>query len=190
MLRILFRALMLIVLTALIGCAAAQTETPSPATDVPSPEASFTLASTAFASGGQIPSRYTCQGEEVSPALSWTAPPEGTRSFALIMDDPDAPNGTWTHWVIFNLPPEYRSLDEGLPARNKLDDGVVQGKNSWHKFGYRGPCPPSGTHHYAFHLYALDTLLDLGPGTTAERLRQAMDGHVLAEAVLTGLFGK
>lgn len=172
------------------ACAAAQTDAPVRVDATPTGTVAWTLSSPAFAAGQDIPVRYTCDGEDLSPPLRWSDPPEGTRSLALIMDDPDAPLGTWTHWVLFNLPPDQQVLAEGLPPRNKLDNGAVQGKNSWRRFGYGGPCPPTGTHRYRFTLYALDTVLDLGPGTDADRLRQAMAGHVLAESRLEALYGR
>jgi hypothetical protein len=114
--------------------------------------------------------------------------PEGTRSFALIADDPDAPVGTWVHWVLYNIPSSARTLIESIPADAKLADGSINGKNSWGKPGYGGPCPPSGTHRYFFKLYALDTVLNLGSGATKEQLLNAMQGHILGQAELMGKY--
>jgi len=111
-----------------------------------------------FASGGTIPKRFTCEGADLSPALEWSAPPSGTQSFALIADDPDAPAGTWVHWVVFDLPPGLRSLPQAVPKNEQLADGSRQGQNDFGKTGYGGPCPPPGkAHRYFFKLYALDT---------------------------------
>ncbi|RIH89443.1 YbhB/YbcL family Raf kinase inhibitor-like protein [Calidithermus roseus] len=140
----------------------------------------FALSSSAFAQGKPIPAKYTCDGLDISPPLAWSDAPRGTQSFALIMDDPDAPAGTWVHWVLFNLPAQTHQLAE------KAVQGV-QGRNSWGRLGYGGPCPPSGTHRYFFRLYALDTLLQLPAGATKEQVLRAMQGHVLAQAELMGV---
>jgi hypothetical protein len=145
---------------------------------------SFALTSPAFTQGQPIPSQFSCKGADVSPALAWTEPPAGTRSFALIMDDPDAPMGTWDHWVLFNIPPETRSLPEDFqPAAP-----IATGRNSWGRNDYGGPCPPSGTHRYFFKLYALDTTLNLSAGADKQALLSAMQGHILAQAELMGTF--
>jgi Raf kinase inhibitor-like YbhB/YbcL family protein len=146
------------------------------------------LTSPAFDEGEAIASRYTCDGQGVSPPLSWTSVPDGTRSLALIADDPDAPGGTFVHWVIYDLPPDTHRLPEGVPNRRVLSSGAEQGVNGAGGIGYTGPCPPSGTHRYFFKLYALDTKLGLGTGATAERLSDAMEGHVLAEGQLMGTY--
>src|SRR5438105_2930693 len=114
------------------------------------------IESSAFSEGGQIPRSYTCDGEDISPQLSWSGVPEGARSLGLICDDPDAPGKTWVHWVIFNLPPGTRELPEGVPARAGVSGGGAQGTNDFRKVGYGGPCPPGGSHRYIFKLYALD----------------------------------
>lgn len=142
------------------------------------------ISSKAFLEGGMIPAKYTCDGENVSPPLEWTNVPSGTKSFALISDDPDAPAGTWVHWVIYNIPPEVTKLDEQIKPEKEFKTGMRQGNNDWPKIGYGGPCPPSGTHRYYFKLYAVDALLDLKPGATKFQVLQAMKGHVLAEAQL------
>ncbi len=155
-------------------------------------EAAMTLevTSSAFTQGNPIPARYSCKGEDISPPLTWSDPPAGTQSFVLIMDDPDAPMGTWVHWVIYNIPASARGLPENVPSDAQLPDGSVQGKNSWGRFGYGGPCPPSGTHRYFFKLYALDTTLDLPAGADKRTLESAMRGHILAQGELMGTFSR
>lgn len=150
----------------------------------------FELASTAFAHEEEIPERYTCDGEDISPPLQWGDPPAGTQSFALICDDPDAPGGTWVHWLLYNLSTDVRGLPEAVPAQQELADGSQHGRNSWGRSDYGGPCPPRGTHRYIFTLYALDTTLDLAPGADKATLLQAMEGHVLAETALIGLYAR
>ena len=154
----------------------------------------LTLTSTVFAHQGDVPKRYTCEGEDVSPPLSWSNPPEGTESFALIVDDPDAPDPkaprmTWVHWVLYNLPPTARGLPAGVTTEG-LPPGTGEGLNDWKRTGYGGPCPPIGRHRYFHKLYALDTLLpDLGTSTKAT-LEKAIEGHVLARAELVGTYEK
>jgi len=150
----------------------------------------LTLSSTAFASGQNIPSKYSCLGREISPDLSWTGAPAATKSFALILDDPDASMGTWVHWMIYNIPVTTNGLPEAIPVGDQLSNGSLQGKNSSGKLGYNGPCPPSGTHHYFFKLYALDTILNLSSGADKDQLLKAMDGHILAQGELMGTFSK
>jgi Raf kinase inhibitor-like YbhB/YbcL family protein len=135
-----------------------------------------------------IPKRFTCDGEDLSPPLSWSGLPAGTRSLALICDDPDAPVGTWDHWVLFNIPATVTGLPENVPAKASLDDGSVHGNNSWGRPGYGGPCPPGGTHRYFFKLYALDTELNLKTGATKSQLVKAMEGHILDQAQLMGKY--
>jgi Raf kinase inhibitor-like YbhB/YbcL family protein len=147
---------------------------------------SLQLTSDAFGNGQSIPAKYSCIGKNISPALVWTEPPAGTQSFALIVDDPDAPGRTWVHWVLFNIPVNTRNLQEGF----SVDSSIPAGNNSSGKPSYQGPCPPSGTHRYFFKLYALDTTLSLSPGATKEQLLKAMDGHILAQAELMGTFSK
>jgi len=146
------------------------------------------LTSTAFAAEEPIPRKYTCDGEDISPPLQWSDPPQDTRGFALIADDPDAPVGTWVHWVLYNLPAETCTLPEAVPPDADLPDGSRHGKNSWPWLGYGGPCPPSGTHRYFFKLYALDMMLDLASGASKKQLLQAMEGHILGQAELMGLY--
>ncbi len=148
------------------------------------------ISSTAFANEASIPTEFTCSGIDLSPALSWTEPPAKTKSFAIIMDDPDAGSTPWVHWVIFNIPATARGLDEGLPTDAKLSDGSIQGRSSAYSTGYQGPCPPSGTHHYVFKLYALDSMLDLDESANKSLLLAAMEGHVLANSELIGTFSR
>jgi Raf kinase inhibitor-like YbhB/YbcL family protein len=149
------------------------------------------LTSTAFAPGDTIPKKHTGDGADTSPPLTWTDPPAGTKSFAVICDDPDAPRGTWVHWVVFNLPADARGLEEGVPATEKLANGARQGKNDFRKLGYGGPAPPPGKpHRYVFKLYALDAPLDLPAGATKDQVVTAMKGHVLAEGELMGKYGR
>ncbi len=148
----------------------------------------LTLKSAAFEHQGAIPIKYTCDGEDISPPLEWNGAPSGTKSFALIVDDPDAPMGTFNHWILFNIPANVNQLSEGIPRQNTLADGSRQGKTSWHKVGYGGPCPPSGTHRYFFTLYALDTLLNLPASASKEQVLQAMSGHILAKSELMGTY--
>ena len=155
---------------------------------------SLDLRSPAFAQGAEIPSLHTCEGRDVSPALEWKGAPPGTKSFALIVDDPDAPDPaaprmTWVHWVLYNLPADATGLAEGVAA-SQLPAGTRQGTNDWKRTGYGGPCPPIGRHRYFHKLYALDTVLpDLGTPVKA-RLEQAMQGHVLGKAELVGTYQK
>ena len=153
---------------------------------------SIELTSTAFQPGTTIPKQYTGDGADQSPPLKWSEPPNGTQSLALICDDPDAPRGTWVHWVVFNLSVQIRELEEGLPTTAVLGNGAKQGKNDFGKIGYGGPAPPKGKpHRYFFKVYALDTALDLPPGATkAQQLMDAMKGHILAEGQLVGTYGR
>jgi Raf kinase inhibitor-like YbhB/YbcL family protein len=146
------------------------------------------VKSTAFEEGGKIPKQYTCDGSDVSPPLAWSAIPEGTKSIALICDDPDAPMGTWVHWVLFNLPPDVKELPENVPARKNLENGAIHGINDFRNLGYGGPCPPSGTHRYYFKVYALDMQINLKAGITKGKLLKAMKGHILAEGQLMGKY--
>ncbi len=146
------------------------------------------ITSTAFDEGGMIPAKYTCDGPNISPPLAWSSVPENTVSIALICDDPDAPMGTWVHWVLFNLPPETKELPEDLPPKEIVSNGAKQGKNDSRRIGYSGPCPPGGTHRYYFKIYALDTKLDLEPGVVKKELVKAMGGHILGEGQLMGRY--
>jgi len=146
---------------------------------------------TAFPREGTIPKPLTADGIDISPALSWTGAPEKTRAFALIMDDPDAPMGLWTHWTLFNVPPGTLNLAENQPKAPTLPDGSRQGRNTWGRFGYNGPSPPPGKpHRYFFMLFALSQFLDLDAGATREQLEDAMKGKILAEASWMGTYGR
>lgn len=146
------------------------------------------LTSEVFNEGQPIPSMHTCDGQDVSPALSWSDIPPQTRTLTLICDDPDAPRGTWVHWVYFNIPPEAPGLPAHIPADPSPMLGGTQGKNDFGRLGYGGPCPPGGTHRYFFRLYALDARLDLAPGATRKDLEKAMKGHVVARTELMGTY--
>ena len=151
----------------------------------------FQITTSAFSSGGTIPKNYTCDGPDLSPPLSWKDAPAGTQTFALIADDPDAPSGTWVHWVIYNLPSSAKELREGVQKAEKLPDGTAQGRNDFRKVGYGGPCPPPGKpHRYFFKLYALDAKLTLKSGATKSDLESAIKGHILAQAELMGKYGR
>ena len=150
---------------------------------------SLSISSSAFRDGEKIPARYTCEGLNVSPPLQWGEPPSGAVSFALIVDDPDAPSGTFTHWVLFNIPVSVRRLDENIPRQERLQNGAWHGKTDYGTLGYGGPCPPRGpVHHYRFTVYALDKMLDLKAGTSPKQLLEAMKGRILAQGQLTGLY--
>ena len=149
----------------------------------------LTLESSAFEDGAPIPDKHTCDAEDLSPPLTWGPPPEGTQSWALICDDPDAPMGTWVHWVLYGLPADTTSLSEGVPTDEVVEDVALQGKNDFTRIGYGGPCPPPGKpHRYVFKLYALDSELDLKPGAKKKDLEKAMKGHVLAQGQLVGRY--
>jgi Raf kinase inhibitor-like YbhB/YbcL family protein len=146
------------------------------------------ITSRAFKEGEMIPSKYTCDGDNVSPQLMWSGYFADTKSFALIADDPDAPAGVWVHWVIYNIPPSINELTENMPKDKTLDSGVKQGVNDSRKTGYDGPCPPNGIHRYYFKLYALDILLNKDAGMTKQELLKVMEGHIIAEAQLMGKY--
>ena len=159
-------------------------------TNFPSSAQSFELKSPAFVSGSMIPSLYTCEGKNISPPLTWSGVPAGTKSFVLICDDPDAPVLTWVHWVYYNIPAAVTSLPEAFSKTEKPAMGGLHGKSSFGDFGYGGPCPPWGTHRYFFKLYALDTMLTLPSGVKKKDLLKAMDKHVLGKAELMGTYKK
>jgi len=148
----------------------------------------ITITSSAFTEGAMIPKKFTCDAEDISPDLKWSGVPQGAKRLALICDDPDAPVGTWVHWVLFNIPADVTALPAGLPADATLKNGARHGKNDFRKLGYGGPCPPGGTHRYYFKLYALDTVLTLESGSTKAQLLAAMKGHILAEGQLMGRY--
>lgn len=146
------------------------------------------IKSTAFENNGMIPKKYTCDGENISPPLTWSSIPQSSQSLALISDDPDAPIGTWVHWVIYNIPASERELPEKFPTDKKSSNGTLQGVTDFKKIGYGGPCPPGGTHRYFFKLYALDKKLDLPEGASKKQLEDAMKGHILGQAELIGKY--
>jgi Raf kinase inhibitor-like YbhB/YbcL family protein len=172
----------------------------SPSTEPPLPKKdpsrmTILIQSPAFTGGGTIPKLYTCDGKDVSPPLTWSGIPENARSLALICEDPDAPGGTWTHWVIFDIPASVGGLGEAVPAQERVTvttggETALQGKNDFKKTGYGGPCPPSGSHRYFFRIYALDTELGLGPSTTRQDLLRSIKGHILAEGELMGRYSR
>ena len=149
----------------------------------------FQLTATPFQNGGEIPKKFTCDGSDVSPELVWTDPPAGTHNFAVIVDDPDAPAGTWVHWVLYDLPANALRLAEGIAKKDRLQNGACQGRNDFGKLGYNGPCPPRGSEHrYFFKLYALDAKTNLKPGASKRDLEHAMKGHILAQSEFVGKF--
>lgn len=150
--------------------------------------AAFAIMSAAFADGDMIPELYTADGSDISPPLEWMNCPGGTRSYTIICEDPDAPAGTWIHWIIYNIHPDTMSLDTGVPPDAELYDGTMQGVNSWGRVGYGGPAPPSGTHRYFFRIYAVSTHLDVAPGADLSEVTYAMEDHILDEAVLMGTY--
>ncbi len=146
------------------------------------------LYSNNFENNGYIPTKYTCEGKDISPQLHWEGIPDGTKSIAIICDDPDAPMGTWVHWVIYNIPPESNSLKEDFPKVSKTESGILQGINDFRRIGYGGPCPPPGKpHRYFFKIYALDTTIDV-KNLTKEKLLEKMEDHILGYGELIGLY--
>lgn len=146
------------------------------------PAMALTLTSSAFQHNGFIPAKYTCEGDNISPPLSWNDVPDNTRSFVLILDDPDAPMGTWDHWILYNIPYDMRELAEDFQSKNTL---ILNGINSWNKTNYGGPCPPAGTHRYVFKLYALD--IELSPHSMDKKaIESAIKGHILEETQIVG----
>lgn len=178
------------VVALLLGCFAACSR---PDTDVVSKERSIPVTikirSAGFAEGQAIPSKYTCDGQDVSPPLSWDNAPNGTQSLALICDDPDAPSGTWVHWVIYDLSATLSELPEAVPAKEEALNGAKQGRNDFGRTGYGGPCPPAGSaHRYYFKLYALDSALNLKAGATKADVEKAMKGHIVGQGQLMGTY--
>jgi Raf kinase inhibitor-like YbhB/YbcL family protein len=183
----------LMVAISVSSCQVAQeTEKQEPAQSPPTEEIDVNalgLRSTAFAEGENIPEVYTCDGKDVSPPLSWSKSPEGTRSLALICDDPDAPMGTWVHWVMYRIAPDVESLPGGVPKNEEVLEGARHGTTSFKRVGYGGPCPPKGNpHRYFFKLYALDAELELEAGRTKADLQEAMEGHIIAQGQLMGKY--
>lgn len=160
-------------------------------------KSTFHIYSHSFKPGGAIPDQYTCKGSNTSPDVCWKDEPAKTKSFALIVEDPDAPGQTWVHWVIYNIPMKKASPDgnvyeltEGYPRDEETPGGILQGSNDFKKIGYDGPCPPSGIHRYYFELYALNSILDLSAGVTKAELVTAMKSHVLARTQMMGTYSK
>ncbi len=182
---------LILVTIILSACAPSTMEPAMPVSTVMEATMSIELTSNAFLhrDNPSLP-KFSCVGENISPALSWGEPPAGTQSFALIMDDPDAPGSTWVHWVLFNIPSSARSLPEAFPSNSTFPDGSMSGNSSFGGPGYGGPCPPSGTHRYFFKLYALDATLGISPGANKGELEKAMVGHILAQGELMGTFQK
>jgi Raf kinase inhibitor-like YbhB/YbcL family protein len=149
----------------------------------------ISISAEAFQAGGTIPKEYTCDGSNVSPALSWSGIPSNAKSIALIMDDPDAPGGTFVHWVLFNIPPDTTKLPKDVPKNKTLSDGSRQGVTDFGRVGYGGPCPPK-EHRYYFKIYALDTMLDLQHGASKQQLENAMKRHILAQGGLMGKYAR
>jgi Raf kinase inhibitor-like YbhB/YbcL family protein len=149
----------------------------------------FSIQSPAFGEGGGIPPKFTCEGHDLSPELRWSNAPSLTKSYVLIVDDPDAPGGTWTHWIVWNIPSLATGLPEAVPKEKNLDDGTRQGENDFKRIGYGGPCPPPGKpHRYFFRLYALGAVLDLKAGAPREDMESAMHEHVLTHTTLMGTY--
>jgi len=146
------------------------------------------VSSPAFKEGEAIPKKFSCDGDNVSPPLEWSGIPAGTKSIALIADDPDAPRGTWVHWVLFNLPADTKGLSENVPRHSTLKNGARQGMNDSRQLGYDGPCPPGGTHRYYFKVYALDSVLPLDTGATKAQLLKSMEHHILGEGQVMGTY--
>jgi Raf kinase inhibitor-like YbhB/YbcL family protein len=180
----------LIILTAvfvILFCSCRDAKEPAPAE--PGGEVmQMKLTSPAFEPNSMIPPKYTADGEDASPSLQWDAVPKGAKSIALVSDDPDAPMGTWVHWVIYNIPPDAKQLAENIPPDRTLTDGTCQGTNDFGRIGYGGPAPPSGTHRYFFKIHALDVRLDLPPGAKKSQLLNAMQGHILGKGELIGRY--
>jgi Raf kinase inhibitor-like YbhB/YbcL family protein len=180
----------LLLAAVLAGCAAGANEVEEEAMgleDLPMP---IIMTSSAFKDGSTIPRKFTCDGTDISPPLAWSGLPAGAQSLALIVDDPDAPGGDWVHWIVYDLPASAGGLMEDVGQSGAEPGGGVQGNNSWRRSDYGGPCPPSGTHRYFFSLYALDTRLNLDPGSTRLQVEQVMEGHVMGQGQLMGRYSR
>jgi len=188
-----FDVLMILLLLTMLGCGPRQ-QPASPSSPTPTAQKEtimeLKLTSAAFKEGEAIPRQYTCDGVNVSPPLEWGRAPKNAKTIAIITDDPDAPGGTWVHWVLFNLPAENIGLVENLPVTENLKAGGFQGKNDFDKIGYGGPCPPSGTHRYIFKIYAVDAELPLKAGATKADVEKAMQGHIVAQGQLMGSYSR
>jgi hypothetical protein len=181
--------IVLAILPVLLICSCDETEVASPRPQGGN-KMDIKITSSAFENECIIPAKYTCDGVDISPPLQWEGIPEGAESIALICDDPDAPMGTFVHWVVFNLPADATQLDENVPSEKTLPNGAKQGTSEFGKIGYGGPCPPSGTHRYFFKMYALDAQVDLEAGASKSELLKAMDGHIVAQGQLMGKYKK
>ena len=170
------------------GCVNRQPTAQAPAATPKEDRAAIKLTSTAFKEGQPIPRTYTCDGVNISPPLEWSGVPKTAKTVAIICDDPDAPTGTWVHWVLYNLPADNIGIVESMPATEKLAAGGFQGKNDSEKIGYDGPCPPSGTHRYFFKIYALDSEPPLKAGATKAETMKAMEGHIILQGQLMGTY--
>lgn len=185
--------IVIIILVLAVACGGGEEVIPTPepsAIQTKEGEVTMHIISPAFRNGEAIPRKYTCDGDDVSPQLEWGDVPPNVISFALIVDDPDAPVGTWVHWVLYNIPGETYSLAEAITNEAEPAAGGQHGINDWDRLGYGGPCPPGGTHRYYFKLYALDATLELPVGATKNRLLAAMEGHVLAQAEFMGKYSR
>ncbi len=174
------------------GCTAVKDDTEANVTEVNTMQ-NISISAEAFRDGDMIPAEYTCDGKDVSPVLSWSGIPQGTKSITLIMDDPDAPRGTFVHWVLYNIPAEAQKLPKAIQGKETLSDGSRHGSTDFGKgtVGYGGPCPPPGKpHRYYFRIYALDAKLDLPPGASRSEVEKAMKGHILAKGELMGKYGR
>jgi len=186
--KTLVRVLSIAVFVAVAGCAGKE---PAPVGGKGGQEmAEIKVTSPAFTQGQAIPKRHSRYGDDVSPPLAWTGIPDGTKEIVIICDDPDAPVGTWVHWVVYGIPATHAGMEEGIPKDETLTDGSKQGKNSWGEIGYGGPQPPSGTHRYFFKVYAVDKPTGLEPGATEKQVIAAIDGHVLAKGELMGTYAR
>ncbi|HEX3083512.1 MAG TPA: YbhB/YbcL family Raf kinase inhibitor-like protein [Pyrinomonadaceae bacterium] len=181
-------ALLMTLATACAKQPATTTQNPLTAQSPQPTTGALKLISRAFTEGQPIPRQYSCDGINISPPLEWSGVPKPAKTLAIIADDPDAPAGTWVHWVVYNLPADTIGMVENLPSTEDLKGGGLQGKNDFEKIGYGGPCPPSGTHRYLFKIYALDGDLPLKAGATKTEVEKAMSGHVLAQAQLMGTY--
>lgn len=179
-----YAAVAVFLATYALGCNRTATETPQAVGQ------KISLQSEAFASGQPIPAKYTTDGLNISPPLTWSGLPAGAKELALVVDDPDAPHGTWDHWLLYGVPPSQASLPEGLSAQRRgvKPQGMTEGTNSWGNGGYEGPQPPSGTHRYFFRLYALDANLNLPPGLKKDQLLSAIKGHIIGQGELMGTY--
>jgi len=189
-----FELILLVSALALLNCSSQRAQPERVAINPPASSptqdqnAAIKLTSSAFKEGEAIPRQHTCDGVNISPPLEWTGVPKTARTLAIIADDPDAPGGTWVHWVVYNLPADIIGLVENLPATENLKAGGLSGKNDFGNAGYGGPCPPSGTHRYFFKIYALDGELPLKAGATKAEVEKAMEGHILAQGQLMGTY--